>query len=576
MEINCVASMLRGLSGTGVLACWPRGGEAGCARPGRRGRWPHLGCFVAVIAIACLAGATLAAEIVVSPVAGEPVLANALRAVADGDVIRMKKGVYQETVVIKNRVSVVGEAGAIIDPSESFAPQWQSAAAIGKGVYQAAVKQKPRALFLDGKVVAEIDERRTGTEDPWFWKTLVASGPPRGGFKFIRAIWMYRSSDKTVYIHLSGDVDPATLHWTAIWKADPVIAFRGAAGASVSGVTIAHGFTGVAFLDQARQCSVSGCVIGPWEKVGVLLSSGATGCLVEKNEVFRGAYEDWAPGDGSRERYEVWQIHKLAGFYDRVGIDLIRAGADNRIHGNHVFETFDGIDIGDSDVESLDKLLPHPKDGKGTEIWENLIERTRDSGMELGGGCIDVRVHDNMLRQTHGGLRFKLPRVGPVFIYRNVLEGGVPFNIWYSMDDSPAEGYVYHNTIVGGRAGLMYSSFNKGHQIGAPKWHYVNNLVVAERGFFRNSNVDAPVNFTADYNVVAGGGKPWPDDLKKDTHSRYVEKLPLGADFRPGSDSPAIGAGLDLSTYFHGGPLPGCSPGYFKGKAPDAGAFETR
>ena len=40
--------------------------------------------------------------------------------------------------------------------------------------------------------------------------------------------------------------------------------------------------------------------------------------------------------------------------------------------------------------------------------------------------------------------------------------------------------------------------------------------------------------------------------------------------------SPAIDAGLDLSTYFHGKPLPGCEPGYFKGKAPDAGAYEVQ
>ena len=524
-----------------------------------------------------MTGSVLAAEIVVHPSpTGEPVLANALRLAAASDTIRLKKGVYQETVVIGNRVSVVGEPGAIIDPSESFNPQWQSAATLGKGVYQATVRQKPQTLFLDGKVVAEIDERRTGTEGPWLWTKLLASGPPRGGFKYIRAIWMYRSREKTIYIHLADDADPSPLHWTVLWKNDPVVAFRGASGASVSGITIAHGFVGVAFLDQARQCSVSGCIIGPWERTGVLLGGGATGCLVEKNEVFRGAFEDWTPVDSSKERYEVWQIHKLAGFYDRVGINLLRAGANNRVQGNHVFETFDGINLGDYAVESLDKPLSQPEEGKGTEISGNLIERTRDSGIELGAGCIDVRVHDNVLRQTHGGLRFKLPRVGPVFIYRNVLEGGTPFNIWYSMDDSPAEGYVYHNTIVGGRAGLVYSSFNKGHQIGAPRWHYLNNLVVAERGFFGSWNVNAPVNFTADYNVVAGGGKPWPDDPRKDMHSRYVDTLPLDADLRPKSDSLAFDAGLDLSTYFRGGPLPGCEPGYFKGNAPDAGVFEVR
>jgi hypothetical protein len=320
---------------------------------------------------------------------------------------------------------------------------------------------------------------------------------------------------------------------------------------------------------------VSKCVIGPWEKNGVFVGGGASACRVEENEIFRGAYEEWTPIDTSRERYEVWQIHKLAGFYDRVGIDLVGAGADNRVCRNHVYETFDGIDLGDSSVESLDKPLLHPEDGKGTEICDNLIERTRDSGMELGVGCIDVRVHHNILRQTHGGLRYKLPRIGPVFIYRNVLVDGSPFNIWYSMDDSPAEGYVYHNTIIGGDPALVYRSFNKPHNIGAPNWHYVNNLVVSGKGFFGNRRVQTPVNFAADYNVVTGGGRPWQGDATKDQHSRYVESVPLTKDYHPRPGSPAIDAGLDLSTYFHGKPLPGCEPGYFKGKAPYAGAFEV-
>jgi hypothetical protein len=75
--------------------------------------------------------------------------------------------------------------------------------------------------------------------------------------------------------------------------------------------------------------------------------------------------------------------------------DLVRAGAGNRIHANHVLETFDGIDLGDSSVENRDIPLTHPDDGRDTEIWDNVIERTRDSGMELGAGCINVRVHHN-------------------------------------------------------------------------------------------------------------------------------------------------------------------------------------
>jgi len=61
------------------------------------------------------------------------------------------------------------------------------------------------------------------------------------------------------------------------------------------------------------------------------------------------------------------------------------------------------------------------------------------------------------------------------------------------------------------------------------------------------------------------------------TVSRYVKDVPMTPGFppKPLPGSPAIDAGLDLSKYFHGRPLPGCEPGYFKGKAPDAGAYEV-
>lgn len=524
------------------------------------------------------AGMQQKSEVVLSPSPdGAAVIGPALESARPGDTLRLRKGIYRETITITKPVTVVGEEGAVVDPSEPLQVKWEPADSIGKGVYRAPVERRPRTLFLDGKIVAEIDERRTREEGPWFWKTLLASGPPRSGFRFIRAIWIYRSDENAIYLHLENDGDPRPMKWSVIWTRDAVVTFRGVTGATITNLVLAHGYNGVVLTEGAKRCTVSHCTIGPWDKNGILLTDGATECLVESNEIFRGSFEDWTPADRSRERYEVWQVHKTAGFYDRVGIDLVRAGSGNRIHANHVYETFDGINIGDSSVESLDTPLTRPDDGRDTEIWENVIERTRDSGIELGVGCINVKVHHNVLRQTHGGLRYKLPRIGPVFIYRNVLIDGTPFNIWYSMDDSPAEGYVYHNTIVGGQAALIYSSFNKPHGIGAPRWHYLNNLVITERGFFQKWRVEAPVNFTADYNVVVGGGQPYPDDPTKDSHSRYVEAVPMAPGFppKPLPGSPAIDAGLDLSTYFHGKPLPGCEPGYFKGKAPDAGAYEV-
>lgn len=519
-------------------------------------------------------GSALAGEVRVAPSpAGEPVLTRALEAAADGDTIRVAKGLYRETVVLKKPVHLVGEEGAVLDPSQPFPGRWQPAPDVGPGVYRAILERKPRSLLLDGKLVADIDERRTRDEGPWFWKKLLAAGAPRTGFRFIRGVWVYRAADQAVYLHLADDVAPDSFTWSVIWGTEPVVEFRGVTGASVRGLTLARGYVGVS-LRRASRCTVADCTIGPFDRVGVAVTDESSECLIEKNRVFRGSYEDWTPVDDSRERYEVWQLHKLAGFYDRVGISLEKAGADNRVHANHVWLTFDGINVVDSDLETLDQPLPSPDHGKGTEIWDNLIENTRDSGIELGVGGINVRVHHNTLRKTHGGIRFKLPRIGPVFIYRNLLVDGTPFNVWYSMDDSPAEGYVYHNTIVGGDHGLWSQNFK--HGTGTPRWHYFNNLVVARKGFYAGDRTVGAPNFTADYNLVVGGGKPWPQDAGKDRHSLYVKDALLGKDYHPQPDSPAVDAGLDLSTAYHGKPLPGCEPGYFRGKAPDIGAFEAR
>jgi hypothetical protein len=164
----------------------------------------------------------------------------------------------------------------------------------------------------------------------------------------------------------------------------------------------------------------------------------------------------------------------------------------------------------------------------------------------------------------------------PVFIHHNRLIEGAPFNIWFSMDASPAEGYVYHNTIVGGTtAAVVFSSFNAKRDFAAPKWHFLNNLVLSKEGFFDGyRNTPAP-DFTATHNVVTGARMPWPGDKSPDVGSRYEVTIQHDANGKPEPGSTAANAGLDASTYFHGKPLPTCERRYFKGKAPDAGADEV-
>jgi hypothetical protein len=547
----------------------------------------HIPILLLLAGASISAGATAPAETVLRPSpGGAPVIGPALAAAAPGSVIRLQKGIYREFVTITKPVSLVGDEGAVIDPSEPFRPKWEPAGSFGPGVYRAKLDKAPAALFLDGKVLAQVDPRRPEAlqEGPWHWKRLVASGTPRTGFRLIRGLWLYLREENAILVHLENDGDPSRRDWSAVWSQDPVVSIRKTEDVVVSGITIAHGSSGVAITDGCQRCSLTHCRVGPWDMDGVRVRNGAALSLVENNEIFRGSYEDMTPqivftpqGElaVSRDWYEVWQLHKTTGFFDRVGISLTLSGFGNRLHANHIHDVFDGIDVGEGEIESLDAPVADPSHDRGAEISENLIERTGDSGMEVGGPAVDVRIHHNTFRQAHGGLRYKLPRIGPVFIYRNLLMDGSPFNIWYSMDDSPAEGYVYHNTVVGGRIALGYNDWHKHHDIGAPRWHYVNNLFLTQLGGFLSRSRTIPVNFTWDYNVVVGDNRPFPDDAAKDRHSRYVAKVKLASGFppRPVPGGPASEAGLDLSTYFHGKPLPGCEPGYFKGKAPDAGAF---
>src|SRR4029079_12130735 len=133
----------------------------------------------------------------------------------------------------RKRRPVVGDEGAVLDPSEPFQARWQPVAELGKGVYRTEVERPPYSLLIDGKILAALDERRTQREGPWFWKTLLATGTPRSGFRFIRGLWIYRGDEKALYVHLENDADPARLTWTAVWSREPIIAFRKATDALV-------------------------------------------------------------------------------------------------------------------------------------------------------------------------------------------------------------------------------------------------------------------------------------------------------------------------------------------------------
>lgn len=498
-----------------------------------------------VLALGLCASLDTAAELRVSP--GEKAITQALKSARSGDTIILAAGVHREAVRIEMKLTLRGEAGAVIEGASELKAGWLPVDGL-PGVFTAEAGSRPEGLLAGGKFIAEIRFDRAQKDGDWHWRTLLSKGPPLSGFAQVRALWMHHPKEKRVYARLEQGASPegAAL---AMVPSDKALIEIAAAGVVIEDLTLRGGAEAVRFGEGARESIVRRCRITSYEGSGIILTGGASRCTVEECDITRGAFEEWRPTtENRRENYEIWRIHKDVGKYDRVGIEITRAGAGNRILRNHLDRVFDGICLGDYRAESLDKPLPDPESGRGTEIAHNVIENTRDSGIELGTGCIDVDVHHNTLRHTHGGLRFKVPRLGPVFIHHNHLVDGTPFNVWFSMDAAPAEGYLYHNTIEGGAdAAFVYSSFNAKRDFATPQWHIVNNLVLrVKEGFFDQRKGTPPRDFTESHNVTT-------DD-------------PLQA----------RDAGLDLSTYWHGKPLPGCDKGSFQGKAPDAGAVEWK
>ncbi len=519
-----------------------------------------------------------AAEIRVSP-SDKPhaqPISDAIKLAAPGDVLIVEPGAYRESLDIGKPLTLRGLPGATLEGSEPLALAWEPAGGDLPGVYTAESGSKPVGLLWDRKFIAEIRFDKAQKEGDWQWQTLLAKGTPLSHFDEILALWVYHPREKRLYLRLPDRAKPEGSRLSWVPSRNPLVRISETENVTVEGLTLAHGGYGV-WLDQARDCVVRNVTITSFEDTGIVLTAGATRCTIQGCDITRGSLEEWRPPlEHSRGNYEIWQLHKSAGYSDRNGIVLLRAGADNRVLENHLHRVFDGIALGDYKAESLDIPLPDPAHCQGAEIARNLIENTRDSGIELGAGSVDVKVHHNTLRQTHGGLRFKLPRLGPLYIHHNRLIDGSPFNVWFSMDASPAEAYVYHNTVVGGhREFLEVSRDSRRRDFVAPKWHFLNNLTLNDRGFCEPSEKPA-LDFTTSHNISGGKERPWPEGTPdRDTGSRYGVEISHDANGKPAPGSPAIDAGLDLSTYLDGKPLPGCEPGYFLGKAPDVGADEV-
>jgi parallel beta-helix repeat protein len=224
-----------------------------------------------------------------------------------------------------------------------------------------------------------------------------------------------------------------------------------------------------------------------------------------------------------------------------------------------------------------------------TDVYDNLVYRAGDDGLETDGTCSNVRLWGNTFHDVLVGISLAPVYDGPVYALRNVVyRTGVGNNDYpgspFKFNSSyPRSGpiYLFHNTadaVLPGNNGLDCKS--------PGSWDLVygrNNVWSGTEYALSNANPDQPLDLDYDelYTTLSGELAWWAG--LPDRHLETLAELQAatgqeihglnvapgfvdapGGDYRLAAGSGLVDAGLAI---------PGINPDY-GGGAPDIGAYE--
>lgn len=256
------------------------------------------------------------------------------------------------------------------------------------------------------------------------------------------------------------------------------------------------------------------------------------------------------------------------------------SGRGNIIRENTFHDYFDGFGACPTTTGS---------DTNETDVYNNLIYRTADDGMETDGTCSNVRIWGNTFYDTLVGISLAPVYVGPVYAIRNLIYNtgmgnndysGTPFKFNSGYDQSGSM-YLFHNTADAVLPG------NNGLYVKAPgSWDLIfarNNIWSGTDYAINNYNESQPIDLDYDnlYTTRSDEFVYWGSDA-----NRHMSDLPTfqtltgqelhGINQPSGFLNAAIGdySLSDSSRLINAGVfLPGINSNYL-GSAPDIGAYE--
>jgi parallel beta-helix repeat protein len=258
----------------------------------------------------------------------------------------------------------------------------------------------------------------------------------------------------TLYVHLTGDVDPQSATMViprrsyGFWVDRNFIYFLN--------LTFRHYGQGVygfgIYIRNGSDNLVQGNIF-TLNRVGVSIKLESHRNVIQNNE-FSDTIVSW-PWDA------VYDGTRLTGS-GGVRIDPPNPdqgnviGRGNIIRRNVFHDTFDGFGV-----------CPNQKIGtttNETDVYDNLVYNVGDDGMETDGLCSNVRIWGNTFHDSLTGISLAPARVGPTYAIRNLIYrtgrargcpfngqkgpcGGTAFKFQYEVVPGSGAMYLFHNTF---------------------------------------------------------------------------------------------------------------------------------
>ncbi len=312
--------------------------------------------------------------------------------------------------------------------------------------------------------------------------------------------------------------------------------------------------------------------------IGVGVEAGAHRNVIQENE-FSDSTFYW-PWDAA---YDGTHIPSVAGIRISEYTTSNAIARGTVIRRNTVHDTFDGFHVCPSET------LAGPTNE--TDIYDNLIYRVTDDGIETDGYCSNVRIWNNEIHDAFAGISFQPARRGPTYAIRNLIynvstvpNAGGPSvypccgtSFKFDSDEPTGPVYLIHNTSdsVPGSPGIRISGNGSW-----PVLYARNNTWVGRYREAIGYRVDNPLDF--DYDLIwgtnvwglvrwHGTGYPSLEEFSTatglETHGLSTDPEwvnPAAGNYNLQPSSPLVDAGVHI---------PGINDD-FAGSAPDIGAFE--